>query len=251
MNSEHIQADTVKDYLLGTLPEDQVSAIEERYFTDPVFFKELRRIEIDLICEFLDKELTKEEQEQFRHQYLRVPRLKRLVDEVREQREKNIPRSHAIALRVSVAAAVICIAGLGFEVLQKDMAPPVQKTSVEAHLPTVTLFLEPGVTMGAGSEAKKLVLPRRAQSIALIAELPGEMVAADYMAQVFSIGRDGSRYGVFTSGNIRSASRSGGQQVTVTLTTMDLPPGDYIMELQRIGGAVNETYVFRVTAAQE
>ncbi len=251
MNSEHIQADAVKDYLLGTLPEDQASAIEERYFTDPAFFKEIRRMEIDLICEFLDKELTAQEQEQFSRRYLRIPRLKRLVDEVRERREKNIPRSLSIALRVSVAAAAVCIAVLGFEVLRRELAPPVQKASVETRLPGVTLFLEPGVTMGAGSETKKLVLPHQAQSIALIAELPGQTVSAEYVVRVFSIGRDGSRRNVFSSGYIRSMSRTGGQQVTVALSSTDLPPGDYMMELQRAGGKVSEAYVFRVTAEHD
>jgi hypothetical protein len=251
VNSEHIQADAVKDYLLGTLPDDQASAIEERSFTDPAFFNEIRRVEIDLICEFLDDKLTKEDHEQFRHRYLRIPRLKRLVDEVHEQREKNIPRSHSMALRISVAAALVCIAVVGFVVLRKELAPPVHKASVETRLPSVTLFLEPGVTMGAGSEARKLVLPLKAQPIALIAELPGQTASAEYVARVFSIGRDGSRQNVFTSGNIRSVSRSGGQQVTVALSSTDLSPGDYIMELQRIGGEVSETYIFRIAAAKE
>jgi hypothetical protein len=251
VNSEHIQADAVKDYLLGTLPDDQASAIEERYFTDPTFFNEIRRMEIDLICKFLDKELTKQEQEQFSRRYLRDPRFKRLVDEVRKRREKNIPRSHSMALRVSVAAALVCIAVIGFVVLRKGSAPPIQKASVEAPSQGVTLFLEPGVTMGTGSVTKKLVLPLQEQPIALIAELPGQTVSTDYVARVFSIGRDGSRQNVFSSGHIRSVSRTGGQQVTVALSSRDLPPGDYMMELQRTGGNVSEAYVFRVTAAHD
>jgi hypothetical protein len=248
VNSEHIQFDAVKSYLLRTLPDDQASAIEERYFTDPAFFDEIRRMEIDLICEFLDKELTKEEEEQFRRQYLRVPRLKKLVDEVCEQRKKNIPRSRSMALRVSLAAALVCIVVIGFVILRKS-APPIEKASVETRLPGITLFLEPGVTKGAGSETKKLVLPLMAQPISLIAELPGQTVSTDYVARVFSIGRDGSRQNVFSSGNIRSVSRTGGQQVTVALSSTDLPPGDYIMELQRTAGKVSEVYVFRVAAA--
>jgi hypothetical protein len=46
-------------------------------------------------------------------------------------------------------------------------------------------------------------------------------------------------------------ARTGGQQVTVKLSSTDLPPGDYIMELQSAGGRVSETYVFRVTTADE
>lgn len=251
MNSEHIQADAVKSYLLGTLPDDQASAIEERYFTDPAFFNEIRSMEIDLICEFLDKELSKEEQEQFSRRYLQIPRLKKLVDEVRERREQSIPRRQSMALKVSIAAALVCIAVIGFVILRKGLVPPVQKASVETRSPGITLFLEPGVTKGAGSETGKLALPPQAQPIALIAELPGQTVSTDYIARVFSIGPDGSRQNVFSSGHIRSVPRTGGQQVTVALSSTNLPPGDYLMDVQRIGGTVSETYVFRVTAANE
>jgi hypothetical protein len=251
VNSEHIQADAVKSYLLGTLPDDQASAVEERYFTNPAFFDEIRSMEIALICEFLDEELTEEEREHFKRRYLQIPRLKKLVDEVRGRREENIPRRRPIALIASVAATLVCISVIGFVVLRKGLAPPVQKASVEVPLPGVTLFLEPGVTMGAGSETKKLVLPSQAQPVSLIAELPGQTVSTDYVARIFRIGPDGGRNNVFSSGQIRSVPRTGGQQVTVKLSSTDLPPTDYVMELQPAGGKVSETYVFRVTAADQ
>lgn len=250
MNSKHIQADAVKSYLLGTLPDDQASAIEERYFTDPAFFKEIRSREIDLICQFLDEELTEEERVQFERRYLQVPKLKKLVDEIRE-RHGAVPPPRSMTWIAVAAAAAVCILVIGFVVLQKELAPPVHKTSVETHLQGVTLFLEPGVTMGAGSETKQLVLPSEAQPVSLIAELPGHIVSADYIARVFSIGRDGGRNNVFSSSQIRSVPRIGGQQVTVKLSSTDLPPGDYILELQPVGREVSETYVFRVTAASD
>lgn len=250
MNSEHIQADVVKSYLLGALPDDQASAVEERYFTDPAFFNEIRSMEIDLICQFLDEELTEEEQNQFERRYLQFPKLKKLVDEVRERRVASRQR-RLIPWIFSVAAALVCIAVIGFVFLRKGLAPPVQKASVETPLQGISLFLEPGVTMGAGSETKKLALPSQVQPVSLVAELPGQTVSADYVARVFSIGHDGGRNNVFTSGQIRSVARTGGQQVTVKLSSADLPSGDYLMELQQVKGTVSETYVFRVTAADE
>jgi anti-sigma factor RsiW len=242
----------VKSYLLGTLPDDEASAFEERYFVDPAFFNEIRRMEIDLICEFLDEELTEAEQEQFKRRCLQVPRLKKLVEDVRERREANIPPPRSRAWIISVVAALVCISVVvAFVIRRKDMVPPVQKASVETRFQSVSLFLEPGVTMGAGSETRKLVLPSPVQPVSLVAELPGHTVSGDYVAQVFSIGRDGSRNSVFRSGQIRSVPRTGGQQVTVKLSSTDLPPGDYIMELRPAGGKVSETYVFRVTAADQ
>lgn len=250
MNSEHIQADVVKSYLLGTLPDDQASAVEERYFTDPAFFNEMRSMEIDLICQFLDQELTEKEQEQFEHRCLQVPKLKKLVDEVRERRGA-IPQPRLMPRIVSVAAALICIAVIGFVVLRKGLAPPAQKASVETPSQGISLFLEPRVTMGADSEAKKLVLTSQLQPVSVVAELPGQTVSADYVARVFRIGNDGGRNNVFTSGQIRSMARTGGQQVTVKLLSADLPAGDYLMELQQVQGTVSETYVFRVAESDE
>jgi anti-sigma factor RsiW len=250
VNSEHIQADVVKSYLLGTLPDDQASAVEERYFADPAFFNEMRRIEIDLVCQFLDQELTEEEQEQFERRRLQVPKLKNLVDEVRERRGAFL-QPRLTPWIVSVAAALVCLAVVGLIVLRRGLAPSVQKGSVETPGQGISLFLEPGVTMGAGTTTKKLVLSSQVQPVALVAELPGQMVSADYVARVFSIGRDGSRNEVFTSGQIRSVARSGGQQVTVQLSSAQLQHGDYIMDLHPVRGEVSETYVFRVTAADD
>jgi hypothetical protein len=249
VNSEHIRADVVKSYLLGTLPDDQASAVEERYFTNPAFFSEIRKMEIDLISQFLDEELTEEELDQFERRYLRVPKLKKLVDEVRERRGAMV-QPRLTPWIASVAAALVCIAIIGFVVLRKGLAPPVQK-AVETPPHGISLFLEPGVTMGPGSETKKLILPSQVQPVSLVAELPGQTVSADYVARVFSIRRNGGRNNVFTSDHIRSVARSGGQQVTVQLSSADLQPGDYIMDLQHVTGEVSETYVFRVTAADE
>lgn len=250
MNSEHIPADAVKSYLLGTLPNNEASAIEERYFTDPVFFNEIRDMEIDLICAFLDKELTGEEQKQFKSRYLQIPKLKKLVEEVRERREA-VTQPRLMRLVLSVAAALVCISVIGLVVLRKNTAPPVQKAALETNRQGITLFVEPGVTMGPGSETRKLVLPTQVQPIFLIADLPGQKVSMDYAAQLYRIEPDGSRHNGFTSSIIRSLPRIGGQQVTVKLSSKDLPPGDYIMELQAAGGKGRETYVFRVTAADE
>jgi hypothetical protein len=238
----------VKSYLLGTLPDDQASVIEERYFRDAAFFNEIRSMEIDLICEFLHEELTEDEREQFKRRYMQIPGLKRLVDEVRERREETIPGPRPMAFIASVIATLVCISVIGFVVLRRGLAPPVQKASVEAPLRGVTLFVEPGVTKGAGSETKKLVLPSEAQPTFLIAELPGQTVSTDYVARIYRIGPDGGRTNVVSSGQIRSVPRTGGQQVTVKLSSRDLRPGDYIMELQSADGKVSETYVFRVTA---
>lgn len=251
MNTEHIQVEAVKSYVLGTLPDDEASAFEERYFMNPAFLDEIRRMEIDLVCEFLDGELTKTEQEQFKRRCLEVPRLKRLVDKVRDRRQANIPPQRSMAWIISATAALVCISVISFLALRKGHAPTIQNASVKAPLQGATLFLEPGITMGPASETKKLVLSSKVEPVSLVVEVPGETASADYVARLFSIGSDGSRKNTFSSSPIRSIPRNGGQQVTVQLSSSALPSGDYLLELQPVGAPAKETYAFRVKTPDE
>ncbi|HLJ89539.1 MAG TPA: hypothetical protein VKZ53_22205 [Candidatus Angelobacter sp.] len=87
MKSVHIQAGVIKSYLLGVLPQEEASVIEERYFAEPEFFDRIRAIEMDLICEFLDGTLTADERDHFNRRCLQSPRLTKLVHEVQVRRE--------------------------------------------------------------------------------------------------------------------------------------------------------------------
>ncbi len=240
MNSEHIQTKTVKQYLLGTLLEPKASAIEERYFTDPLFFRQLRTAEIELIGDYLDGKLSPEEHTQFEGRYMAVPALREMVDRVSAQRVVSIsvgPRWLRLVLASSIAMLVIAAF-----LLRKGSQPPQQ--AFHAPVSGISLFLEPGVTMGAASQAKLLKIPQSVAPISLIVELPGETAPADYIARLKKVEAD--RQPVLWSSNLtRSAPRVGGSQVTFTLDSSIVSPGDYILELATQGGKVRETYVFR------
>jgi cell division protein FtsL len=60
-------------YLLRELPEDQVEAIEQRYFTNEDSFDELRRVEAELIDSYAAGELESDQKKKFEQLYLSMP----------------------------------------------------------------------------------------------------------------------------------------------------------------------------------
>lgn len=240
----------MRQYLLGTLPEEQALAIEERYFKDRFFFNEIRGAEIKLICDYLDGALDAGEQAQFEIRYMLAPRLKTLVEEVRKRRAAAVRQTqtrHRMFVAALATAAVICTTLINFPVLREQTQAP-QPVAINTPPPGVTLFLEPGVTKGAGSQMNELVLPAFVQSVSLVAELPGQSSSTGYVARIFNIDRGGDLRNIFISGQIRSVSRNGGQQITVGVPSSGLAPGDYILDVRMQNGPVQEKYVFRVKA---
>jgi hypothetical protein len=60
----------ITDYLLHKLPGEEETEIEERYFADPEFLRQLRSIERELIDRYVRDELTGEEKRSFERKYL-------------------------------------------------------------------------------------------------------------------------------------------------------------------------------------
>jgi len=250
VNSEHIETVALKQYLLGTLRDEDAGAIEDRYFTDSLFFKRIRETEIKLICDYLDGLLNEGEQRQFEGHYLQVPLLKKLVDDVR-QRRGALPRAGRLRARPLVLAGAAGLAVvLCFAVLfnRGGTLPEVPtKPQVTTAIAGISLTLAPGITKGTGLKNAELILPESPQPISLIAELPGQTASANYTAKVLNV--DNEQKSVWSASGIRSTPKSGGQQATVVFSSSVLVPGDYILELAMEGGPVRATYLFRVNAA--
>lgn len=251
MNFTHIQADTVKRYLLGSLPDDEATAVEELYFTNRAVFKQIGGVEMELICDYLDGNLAPGERIQFENRYLRTPRLRKLVEDVRARRTipvANPARPRLMPIALAAALAGLIVIGV---VVFRARPRPVQQSSLEPRPAAINLFLEPGVSKGPGSQTRQFVIPPSLQPVSLTADLPGQSSPADYVARLLRIDPDGAQQNVFTSNPIRSTPNQGGQQITVTLPSSSFSPADYILELELRGGSVRETYVFRATAASK
>jgi hypothetical protein len=254
VNSEHIQTGTVRAYLLRTLPDDSAEAIEERYFTDGAFFKELRAAEVELICDYLDGRLNESERAQFESRYLQVPQLRQLVADVRSRRGVRRRGDRRVMLRIALAGALGCLAILGMTILLRHgkTSPPVRIGSVEPPAPGLSLVLTPGITKGPGSAMYVLTPPHLplTGSVFLELELPGQVSSATYTARLLNPDIEGSHRVVWTARGVRSAPKHGGQEVTVKLPPSSIAPGDYILELEMEGSHTKETYLFRVNSPQ-
>jgi hypothetical protein len=250
VNSEHIQNGTLRNYLLRTLSKQDAEALEERYFTDSEFFKQLRTVEMDLICDYLDGQLNDQERMQFEVHYLRVPMLHELVAKVSARRAavRNAPRRRMFRLVLVGGLACVCVFSITTLLLKNGKRPTAATESASIAKPLgITLLLRAGTSKGGGSVGQEFELPALQQEMSLIAELPGQMSATYYRAQVLNLDLDGNRKLIWSaSGLLSKPGASGGQQIKMELSSSLLPAGDYILELTMDGGNFRETYVFRI-----
>ena len=245
MNSVHIETKTVREYLLGALTDDVAMAVEELYFTNRLFFSEVRSAELALISDYLDGTLAITEREQFEKRYLRVPTLRKLVEDVRQRRLTSASSVRRRLLRAAFAVAMVCLAVIACVIILRQPSRHL-RGSLETKPTETQLFLSPGVTKGPTSQPKQLILPIAAQPTKIIAELPGQRSAADYVAQVSSVDNDGALKAIWTSSPLRSIPGARGQQAIVVLPSSAFSSGDYILELKTLGGSVREKYLFSV-----
>jgi hypothetical protein len=70
MEKDVYSDETLRQYLLGEISEDEGDRIERRYLADRNFFDHLLAVEDDLVDEYVGQELGPEERQQFEHKLL-------------------------------------------------------------------------------------------------------------------------------------------------------------------------------------
>lgn len=252
MNSKHIQIETLKEYLLRTLPDKEAEAIEERYFTDALFFKKLRVAEVQLICDYLDGRLSRGERERFESRYLHVDTLRKLVEDVRGRRVAlhRASQRRLLSLALAGVACVAIVSVAIFRHYSKTTPAPTQSVSIAPSPVPVSLVLTPGISKGAGQSTPALTLPNASQPVFLAAQLPAQVSAAVYTVRLLNVDIEGAHKTVWSARGVMSTPQNGSQQVKVELPSASIPPGDYILELEMKKGPIRESYVFRVNPPQ-
>src|SRR5690349_2603693 len=141
METQHKSIESMRAYLLGVLPDDEATALEEEYFVDRKGFHRLQTEEAALIADYLDGRLRKKEKQLFEGRYLRVPELHRKVEAVRHER-RALPRQSKRALwmrwGMAAAAALALVLGLGLwkrQHLTKRPQPTAQSQPVKQESP--------------------------------------------------------------------------------------------------------------------
>jgi anti-sigma-K factor RskA len=112
----------IRQYLLGSLNDDQKQAVEERLLTDTEFFEELEIVEDELVDEFLADDLTETERDRFQRYFMAAPDRQRNLRFAQAMRRQVTPppptptpwwNSQSYFVRAAAAVVLVTIlAGL-------------------------------------------------------------------------------------------------------------------------------------------
>lgn len=239
MTERHKLAESVKEYLLGTLSDRESSILEEKYFTDPAVFQLVSQREDQLIRAYLGDRLSPAERERFEDRYLAVPELSRRVREIETQIRVGRLR---FAFAGGFAAIAVCFVFLWLLSRGPATRPPVVASLPQAA-PVLALRLTPGVKMSS-EKAAALTSPV-GKRLTITLELPGRTSPAEYSVAIAAVDADGHQRTVW-SGRTLSSSGTRAQEAVIEPDSSLLRPGDYIAEIDSASGEPVEKYVFRV-----
>jgi hypothetical protein len=242
--SDEPDDDTWVRYVLGTLPEEEQAALEERYFRDDDAFERVLAVEDDLLHEYAQGGLGEDERQRLEARLLRSPegreRLARARALLAALQEPARPR-RPVPWRAAAAAAAIAAPIVGWLVLDRS-GPRVESTSAgpSPTPPTngpatpspaisprplaqvVALALAPGLVRGEGA-LPRVTLPPSATALRLTAALPAGVRSAPYRAALTTAeGRPA------WSG---TAQPGGAGAVVIEIPAASLPEGDYELVL--------------------
>jgi len=199
----------LREYQLGTLPEDLAAEVDARLFADNGLHREIQDEQDSLIEDFVYGRLTPEEEAAFRTQCGQSPSLQEKVGSFRvflsalERQSASKPSS--IALRLPrflfvlspALALMLCVASflyvgelrrnaiLRSQVQSSSRRPNFAMPSNENKPVSVVAFLSANVPRGASSSAPEIRVPTTASVLELQVELhPAPVGEADWDAQL-------------------------------------------------------------------
>jgi hypothetical protein len=238
-------AQTMRAYLLGTLPEPLAAAVEERYFVDRTFYSECEAYEAQLIGEYLDGQLRGADLERFQARYLQIPELVNTLERVRKARARTGASRHIWRAQAVAATIMVCLLGSTawlFIVHSRKTNLATNRTATTAAL---VFHISPGVSKQGN--ANPVQVRNSTHPIRLVLEVPGRTAPFATALQISSVDIDGRWRKVWAPAIVvHSVSSASGQEVTVEIPPGILTRGDYVVEISEPGGNPIHTYVFRV-----
>jgi len=270
---DYKEQESLRKYLLGSLPPGEIGALEERLLTDTVFYDELLMVEDELIDQYLSGEQSPAERESFeahfalapeRQQKVRFARaLKKYVSSTNEAEAKDViiaePSSSELVsvadpesqrpffpflqrnpiLAYSLAATFVLVIGIvSWTTLNRS----------GSHEPgqVLAVVLTPGLSRSVdGGKIKKISIPPGTDTLELQLELP-KAEYATYRAEVLR----SDRTMVSMIGGLRPATATANKSITVPMSASLFKRDDYSVKLggKRPDGVYEDvaSYVFRV-----
>jgi hypothetical protein len=239
----------VRAYLLGTLEPAEAAAFEDRYFRDDAAFAQLKATEDRLIADFLDGRLTPQERKLFEARYLRIPELKRKLDEVRARRRVAPRIGFRLAWGAAAFALVLVTAGFLWYWQQRRQVSPIltAHTNIPGEVQLFEQNLVPFLAKGAGGTVNRFATPPPGTPVRLNLELPGRTDSVEASVRLHQLDAGGSRKSLWQSAApVRSTPGAGSHQLSIQLPAGLLVRADYLLEVTIPGGNLAESYFFRV-----
>ena len=255
MNTQLIDHERIKGYLLGQLPEEDESQVETRLLTDREFYEELSILEDELIDQYLAGALSVSDRQSFeshfvssseRKQKVRIARALRkrisvAVDEsqplpaedasfqesAETTRLVSTPRSSTFfpfgrpsLVSYATAAAILIVVAGSFLLLMRYWQSP----AVNGRVLAIELIPTPATR--DGSEGKQFTLTPDIESVRLQLDL----LKNEYQSYE-AVLRDSSLRTVITTKNLKPQVINGFPAVLVDVKADLLSPGDYRIHL--------------------
>lgn len=255
MKSQAEPQPPTRQYLLGTLSQEQLAEFEERLLTDVGLYEELLMAEDELIDQFLGGELSAPERERIESHFLRTPErqehlrfartLRRYVSAHQPQVDELVgvaqiaaaeelpqiavtppskrsflstlfPRSPALAFSLACALLLVIAGGVWLAIsLRRQTNGPQNLFAVE---------LAPGLTRSG--EIMEFAIPPEYDAVRLQLDLP-----EDQNPSYEAVLQDADGRTLTTNKNLRTQSANGRPAVFVDVTRNLMPSGDYRVKL--------------------
>lgn len=277
MQLDYKEQESLRQYLLGSLPAEEIAALEERLLTDAVFYDELLMAEDELIDQYLSGEQSQAERQSFeahfavapeRQQKVRFARaLKKYLKVTNEAEAEDVAIAEPFlskpvfvadpgtskrsffsflpenpTLAYSLAATFVLVIGAVSWLAVTQLRP------TGSHEPgkVLAVVLTPGLNRSVdGGEIKKISIPSGTDTLQLQLELP-KAEYATYRAEVVK----SDRTVVEIIEGLQTATATTRTSITVPLSARLLKRDDYSVKLagKRTDGVYEDvaSYVFRV-----
>lgn len=266
MEHESPEALRLIEYLLGTLPQQEVERLDKLIVSDEAFASRLHAIENDLVEAYANGELTGAVLERFQSYCLCSPRRREkvkiaqaLVARRNRASEASTARRVLAALRIprwafAAPAAILLLAGSYMLFRSRDRA--------DEHL---TLSTQPGKPITSSPSAANTTLavllapPTRGNARMPVITVPAgidrvsfelEMQTNDFALYRAQLKSSSSGEILWRSGDLQPSSKLGLYQVSVELPASVLPSRNYVLEISGVRAPDTQpvgSYVFSVT----
>ena len=244
MSSKIEEQQLVREYLLGMLPPDRLSQLEERLLSENELYEELLIAEDELIDQYLLNQLSDSERATFESGFLLTPERQRKVrfartleryvsaaepKEIAVAASSESPRLFArlfsflkgpIAVPSLVAAALLLVFGSSF--FFWSLRTPTQPHTESGNVLRVVLTTDLAPFVREGGELKKISIPRGIETVQLRLQLPAQNYSTYRAVLLAAESTDG-----WTRENLKPETLEGEKFLSMDLPAETLKRDDY------------------------